>query len=262
MLVDLIFIVGGNGLAGSAIVRYAKLHNLEYDVIQRQNKESFFGKSCDVLIFANGNPLKYKANQDPYFDFKASVESVSEYIHKINFKKFVLISTIDVYDKKSKLEFTLEDRKINTDYLQPYGYDKLLAENYVRHFCDEYLIFRLSGLTGIGLKKNPAFDFIDKDSKVMISPESELNFINTRLVADSIFKILDEKISNQTFNLASKNSIKIRDIKKIIRYDSEYTKDSKNFIQNYQINTEKIQKYVELSSSEEALSEYFLSLQN
>lgn len=254
------YIVGGNGLAGSAIVRHAKKHTFEHEIIQRENKETFFGKSCDVLIFANGNPLKYKANQDPFFDFKASVESVSEYIHKINYKKFVLISTIDVYDNKSSLEDTSEDMKINSVNLGPYGYDKLLAENYVRHFCKDYLIFRLPGLVGVGLKKNPAYDFIAKDKKTMISSDSELNFINTRLVADSIFQILDEGITNQTFNLASKNSLKISNIQKIIGYDSEYTEDAKNHIQNYQINTKKIQKYVDLTTSEEAISEYFSSL--
>lgn len=254
------YIVGGNGLAGSAIVRHAKKHNFEHEIIQRENKETFFGKSCDVLIFANGNPLKYKANQDPFFDFKASAESVAEYIHKVNYKKFVLISTIDVYEKKSNLVETSEDSEINTSELGPYGYNKLLAENYVRHFCNEHLIFRLPGLVGIGLKKNPAFDFIDKEKKVMISPDSKLNFINTRLVAESIFKILDNDITNQTFNLASKNSLKISNIQEIIGYDSEYTEDAKNHIQNYQINTEKIQKYVDLTTSKEAISEYFSSL--
>lgn len=258
----MIFIVGGKGLAGSALVKYTEEKNFEYDIIQRENKQNFFGKSCDILIFANGNPLKYKANQDPIFDFHASVESVIEYVHKIEFKLFILLSTIDVYDRKSNETTTSEDIKINTDVLNTYGYNKLLAENYVKHYCKNYLIFRLGGLIGVGLKKNPAYDFINHEKKVMISPNSQLNFINTRLVAESIFKIIEMNKTKEIFNLASKNSLKIKDIKKIIGYDSEYTKDSKDFLQNYHINTKKIQKFVNLSTSEEAIEEYFKSLTN
>ena len=55
----MIFVVGGKGLTGSAIVKYLKVKNKDYEIIQKQNKENFFGKECDMLIFANGNALKY-----------------------------------------------------------------------------------------------------------------------------------------------------------------------------------------------------------
>ncbi|GAG45313.1 unnamed protein product, partial [marine sediment metagenome] len=113
--------------------------------IQRENKHKFFGKSCDTLIYANGNAYKYKANEDPSFDFAASVLSTVEYVHNISFKKFVMISTISVYNDTSSKNTTKESSKIDKEKLDNYGYHKLLAERYVQHYCKNYLIFRLSG---------------------------------------------------------------------------------------------------------------------
>ena len=68
------------------------------------------------------------------------------------------------------------------------------------------------------------------------------------------------EISNEIFNLASTNSVAIGDIKNMLNFDSEYTEESDKYLQTYFINTEKIQKYVNLSTSEESIIEYFESL--
>ena len=254
------FIVGGNGLTGSAFVRYFDQINEDYKIIQKENKEDFFGKSCDTLIFANGNALKYKANQDPYFDFIASVASVSEYVNKIDFKKIILLSSVDVYPEKNSEKHTLESNVIDVKKLDNYGYHKFLAENYVQNKTNNYLIFRLPSLVGIGLKKNQAYDYIHEHKQVMVSPLSKFNFINTDYIANVVTKILNENIKNEIFNLASKNSMLIKDIKKIVGFDSEYTETANDFLYNYQINTNKISKYVKLTSSEEAIEAYYHSL--
>lgn len=256
----MIFIIGGKGLTGSAIVKYLDNKNQDYEIIQKENKEDFFGKECDTLIFANGNALKYKANEDPLFDFYASVASVVEYINNIKFKKFIHISTVDVYDDKTSLIKTKEDVDINPRKLNTYAYHKYCAEEYVKQFCDNYLIFRLSGLVGEGLKKNVVYDFTHKDKKIMLSPETLHNYINTRFIAETIFHIINLGIENEIFNLTSKNAIKISDIGNILDMKKDYTEDAYLHVDNNQINTEKIGKYVELSSSEEAIMEYSDSL--
>ena len=149
----MIFIVGGKGLTGSALVKYSIKNNIDYKIIQKEKKEEFFGKECDILIYANGNALKYKANTEPFFDFIASTSSIAEYVHKIKYKKFVLLSTVDVYNNTNSEEFTSEDIQINPEEQSVYGYHKWLGENYVKKFCKDFLIFRLPGLVGIGLKK-------------------------------------------------------------------------------------------------------------
>jgi len=256
----MIFIIGGKGLVGSAIVNFLEDNNLEFKNIQRENKHEFYGKECDILIYANGNAKKYLANADPLFDFVSSVESAAEYIHKIKFKKFVLISTIDVYEYVNSLDKTEESIIIDTKKLNNYGFHKLLVEQYVQHFCKDYLIFRLSGLCGVGLQKNPLFDFIHEDKKVMISKDSRLNFINTKLIPKVIFKIINLDIKNEIFNLASTNSIKIGELKDLLGFDSKYTEEAERYVQNYEINVKKISQYVKLNTSEEAILEYYKSI--
>ena len=256
----MIFIVGGKGLTGSAFVRNLEKKNIEFKIIQKENKEEFFGKNCDVLIFANGNAIKYKANEDPFFDFHASISSIAEYTHKINSKLFVLLSSIEVYDQHLSLETSKEDTTIDEQNLDPYGYHKFLAEKYVKRFANNYLIFRLPALVGIGTRKNPIYDFLHNHKKVMISPDSQLNVLNTDRIADIVLKIIDKNIQNEIFNLASTNSIRLGDIKNIVNFDSEYTEECEKYLQKYFINTEKIQKYVKLYTSEESIIEYNESL--
>jgi nucleoside-diphosphate-sugar epimerase len=256
----MIFIIGGKGLTGSAFVKKLERKNIEFKIIQRENKEEFFGKDCDVLIFANGNAVKYKANEDPFFDFQASVSSIAEYVHKINSKLFVLLSSIEVYDQHSSLDTTKEDVIINEQNLEPYGYHKFLVEKYVKQFSNSYLIFRLPALVGIGTRKNPIYDFLNSHKKVMISPNSELNVLNTNVIADTVLEMIDKNIYDEIFNLASTNSVRIGDIKNIVNFDSEYTEECEKYLQKYFVNTEKIQKYVKLSTSEESIIEYNKSL--
>jgi len=263
----MIFVVGGKGFVGSAIVRYLESHKIKYKIIQRENKDAFFGKKCSILIYANGNPYRYKADEDPYFDFMASLESTAEYVHKIKYKKFVLISTVGVYGiylnkTTATYETTKESDEIDEDELDNYGYHKLLAENYVKHFCKDYLIFRLPAIVGKGLKKNQAYDFIHKNKKVMVSKNSSINFINTDFAAKTIFKIIKLNIKDEIFNIASENNIKIKNLKKILGFDSEYSDDSEKNVLTYYINVEKIKRYVKLSRSEDAILEYYKSLTN
>jgi nucleoside-diphosphate-sugar epimerase len=251
------FIVGGKGFAGSAIVNLLKNQKEKYKIIQKENQDEFFGKNCDVLIFANGNPYRFKANKDPFYDFCASFTSMVKYVHKINFKKFILLSTVNVYDKKFSKKTTSEDTIIDETRLDTYGYHKLLIENYVKQYCNNYLIFRLPILVGNNLNKNYAYDFVNKRKKVKISPNSKLNFLNVDTLALTILKTIKLQLQNEIFNLASNNSMKIKDIEKIIGYDTEYSTDAKNNLQNYQINIKKIQKYSKMDTSEKAIKDYF-----
>lgn len=253
----MIYIIGGEGLTGSAIVRYLIKKNKKYKVIQRNNAKEYFGTYCDILIYANGNAKKFKAEEDPCFDFINSVASVALYIHKINFKKFIHISTVDVYSDLSYFDKTIEDFDIDISKLAVYGFHKLMAEEYIKKFAENYLIFRLPALVGEGLTKNPIYDFIHEDKKMFIDMKSELNVLHTDFMAKVIFELIDNNINNECFNLGAKNSIVIGDIQNIVGFNTEYEDSSKCNIQKYKINVEKIKKVVELESSEQAIERYF-----
>jgi nucleoside-diphosphate-sugar epimerase len=252
----MIFVVGGNGLTGSAIVRYLEKTGKKYEIIQKENATSYIGRECDLLIFANGNAKKYIANEDPFFDFKASLETIAFYVHKIKYRLFIHLSTVDVYSDTKSLQQTAENININTDKLSNYGFHKYLAEEYIKKFSNKYLILRLPALVGCGLQKNPIYDYIHKHKKVFISRESILNVINTDFIAKIIFELIDKEIHNETFNLCSSKGIKISNLEEITGYKSEFDAECENYYQEYHININKIQQYCTLTTSKEAVQDY------
>lgn len=78
-------------------------------------------------------------------------------IKKINPKKIVLISTVDVYKNPVNVD---EDTIINIHGLEPYGLNRFYLEKWVRENFQDYLIVRLPGLYGKNIKKNFIFDLI------------------------------------------------------------------------------------------------------
>ena len=89
-----------------------------------------------------------------------------------------------------------------------------------------------------------------------------MNFIDTDLVAKIIFKILDLEIKNEIFNLASEDSIKIKNLKNILGFDSEYSDSAEKNKLSYYMNTDKIMKYAKLSKSQDAILDYYNSLKH
>lgn len=256
----MIFIVGGWGLTGSAVMRHCEANGFEYRILRRDNYQNYLGKKCDVLVYANGNALKWKANENPHFDFHASLATTAEYVHNIRYGKYIHFSTVDVYSDKASLEGTSEDATINPVELDFYGFHKFMAEEYVRKFIpDDHLILRLPGLVGPGLQKNPVYDFLNAEKKVMISADSILNFIHTDVIAQTLFQLLNSGVTG-TYNVASSDSIRIGDIASLTGVETGYTDTAEQYKQQYIINTARLAEWVTPSTSADAVLEYWGNL--
>ena len=110
------------------------------------------------MVDCNGNGSKRKANNNPFFDFSASVKSVVENLNKIKFNKYIYISTIYTYANISSKKSTIEIKQNKNDKISPYGLNKRIAELYVKKLSPSYLIFRLPFIIGPGLKRNSVYD--------------------------------------------------------------------------------------------------------
>ena len=116
-------LVGYTGFVGSNIAA-------NYDFtwkINSKNKEEAFAKNPDLLIYAGLRAEKFLANKDPEADMAAVMEAM-EQIRKINPKKLVLISTVDVYQNPVNVD---EDTEIDTNGLLPYGANRYKLEQIV-----------------------------------------------------------------------------------------------------------------------------------
>lgn len=145
-------LVGYTGFVGSNLNLNGEFEGL----YNSKNIGEAFGTCPDILVYSGVPRQKFIANKYPERDFEI-VKNAFENIKKINPKKVVLISSVDVYKEPNGKD---EDRIMETRGLRRYGKDRLWLENKVSDSFDS-LVIRLPGLYGKGLKKNFLYDYIN-----------------------------------------------------------------------------------------------------
>lgn len=151
----MVALVGYTGFVGSNI--YAAAGDKIDAVYNSKNIENAFGTNPDLLIYAGLRAEKYLANNAPEKDMELIVQA-EDNISKINPKRLVLISTIDVFKVPKDVD---ENSKIDTENLHAYGYNRYQLELWAREKYPDSLIIRLPGLFGKNIKKNFIYDFIN-----------------------------------------------------------------------------------------------------
>jgi hypothetical protein len=145
-------LVGFTGFVGSNLQKQTHFDGL----YNSANIAQAFHTNPDILIYSGVPSEKFLANSDPGKDFN-SIENAIENIKKINPKKIILISTVDVYPTPIHVDET-EDLS-NTDN-QAYGKNRLYLEHWVEANFKDHLIVRLPALFGTNLRKNFIYDLI------------------------------------------------------------------------------------------------------
>jgi nucleoside-diphosphate-sugar epimerase len=204
-------IIGANGFVGSAFARQGTTAGFEVAGITRENYASFVGQSFDVVVDAAGNSKKYLADADPKRDFRLSVEHRLNTLMDFRAGTHLHVSSVDVYDDLTSPETTREDRSIDGSRTSRYGFHKLLAEELVRHYAGDWLIVRLAGMVGPGLRKNPVFDIIN-GLPLRIHPDSQYQFMDTDSVARCALSLLRLKSRGDVFNICGRGLATPRDV--------------------------------------------------
>jgi nucleoside-diphosphate-sugar epimerase len=207
----MIFILGGRGLLGSAFARVCERRGQPFQIIDRENYKEYAGGHCDIFVNANGNSRKPLAKTEPLRDFDASVRSVRASLIDFRCDRYVHLSSCDVYQDCSSPEFTKEDQRFDPVRQSPYGFHKHLAEECVRHAANNWLIFRLGGFVGPGLKKNAVFDILT-GGPLWLDPKSALQFLHTERAAEIMLDLSSADVSRETFNLCGRGLIELTEI--------------------------------------------------
>ena len=145
-------IVGYSGFVGSNLYTPDRFQA----AFNSKNIEEAYGLKPDILVYAGVRAEKYLANHDPQKDLQ-NIKQAESNIERIQPKKLVLISTIDVFKTPIGVD---ETAPIETNSLHAYGYNRFLLEQWVRSNFPDALILRLPGLFGKNLKKNFIYDYI------------------------------------------------------------------------------------------------------
>jgi len=249
----MIFILGGKGFVGSAFVRYCERQGLPHTVIDREEYPLCVGQACDLLINANGNSHKPLASRMPMDDFDASVRSVRASLLDFRFRKYVHISSCDVYPDCSSPQTTRECEAPDPARQSPYGFHKFLAEQCVRHAATDWLIFRCGGFIGPGLKKNAIYDILH-GGPLFLDPASELQYLHADHAAAIIFRVLNSGVSREIFNLSGKGTVPLSEVADLVPGPIPLAPGSPCV--RYEISLEKISALVDLPETRAHVLEF------
>jgi len=237
-----VFVLGGKGFVGSAFVRAAARRH-DTSPIDLDNYEQFRGRSCDLLINANGNSKKYLAEQDPPREFDASVASVLRSLLDFPCKRYVYLSTIDVYPRVDRPRWNRETTPISAEKVSRYGLHKHLAEQLVRKYADRWLICRLGGMVGTGLWKNSIFDILH-DQPLRVSPASEYQFMSTDDVAKIVLTLVRRQAQNDLFNVCGAGCIALARVAELAGKPLPSCAVENPRIERYEVSVEKLQNLI------------------
>lgn len=249
----MIFIIGGKGFVGSAIVRACCRRSLEHQILAHDTIDRFAGTFCDILINANGNSKKYMADREPLWEFDASVRSVRASLVNIHTARYIHLSSCDVYPDCSSPDSTHEDQILDITKQSAYGFHKYLAEQCVMRYAPQWLIFRMGGFVGPGLKKNAIYDILH-GGPLWLSPQSELQFIHVDTAADIILELALSKQSHEVFNLCGAGTIALSEVLEAVGNGAAYKSGSQTV--RYEVNIKKLAGICEIPETRRIVLEF------
>jgi len=129
-------------------------------------------QSYEMVLCAGISAVKWLANKEPQRD-KESIESLKNILQTISAKRFILISTIDVYPVMRHLDENFDCACMDN---HPYGKHRLAFELFCKATFSDCYIVRLPALFGDGLKKNVIYDFLNDNCLEMINIKSSYQY--------------------------------------------------------------------------------------
>ena len=245
-------LIGYTGFVGQTLLR-----SKDFDDLYRStNIQEIKNKSYDLVVGAGAPAKKWLANKDPVGDARA-IDKLIENLSAVKAKTFVLISTVDVFHTPVSID---ENTKIDTTDLQPYGFNRWRLEEFVKEHFSKYLIVRLPGLVGMGLKKNIIFDFLNNNQVNLIESRNIFQFYPMKNLWRDIKLALDNNLSlvhltaepvsaEEVYQLAFDKPFENYLDKPLVRYDMQSIHAEKIWgHKNYQYSR---------AESLEAIAEYF-----
>lgn len=161
-------LIGHSGFVGSSLLRQHDFHSR----YRSTNIADIQGKSFDLVVCAGAPAQKWIANKAPAEDL-AVIDALITHLGTIDCRKFVLISTVDVFHTPVEVD---ERSHVDENGLLPYGLHRRHLEKFVESRFDNHLVIRLPGLVGPGLRKNIIFDLLHDNNLATVESRSVYQF--------------------------------------------------------------------------------------
>lgn len=161
-------LIGYSGFVGGTLLK-----QVEFSSVYRSTDISnIAGLSFDTVVCAGAPAQKWIANLDPEQDLQ-KIEGLIGHLKSMQCRTFVLISTVDVFKDSEGVD---EATVVDETGLHAYGLHRRLLEKFVESHFERYLIVRLPGLVGPGLRKNVIFDFLNNNNLSAIDSRGVFQF--------------------------------------------------------------------------------------
>jgi nucleoside-diphosphate-sugar epimerase len=179
-------LIGHTGFVGSNLIQFGR-----YDALfNSKNSGDLREERFDEVVCAGVSAVKWMANKEPEADWRG-IASLIENLKHVKAKRFVLISTVDVYQKP--IDVTEAD--LADDDGAAYGVHRAKLEHFVASTFENCLILRLPALFGRGLKKNAIFDLRHNNMVEAIDPRACFQWYDVRRLEKDMATISRAKIS-------------------------------------------------------------------
>ncbi|HHY87237.1 MAG TPA: NAD(P)-dependent oxidoreductase [Verrucomicrobia bacterium] len=254
-------LIGANGFVGSA---FARLLERRPDVtlvrVTRENFAQLPSIHSDVVIEAACNSKKYLAEEDPAADFALSVQHRLESLRRFTADVHIHISSVDVYADLSSPETTHEDTPVPPRGPSRYGFHKHLAELLVQHYAPAWLIVRLAGMVGPGLRKNPVFDILN-GNPLRIHPDSRYQYLLTDEVARITWTLFERGFRCEIFNVCGSGVVTMREIAKLAGRELNLSLQAPDWNPRVvEASIEKLARVLPVMETRKALEQFFASM--
>lgn len=153
------------------------------------NGSEMRGKTFNEVVCAGVSAIKWLANKNPSQDWQ-NIRQLIENLAQIKTRRFVLISTVDVYQSPQNVT------EINPADLDgsAYGSHRARLEAFVIEKFSDCLIVRLPALYGEKLKKNALYDLINDNMVESIDPYASFQWYDVRRLAADIRLISESNV--------------------------------------------------------------------
>jgi nucleoside-diphosphate-sugar epimerase len=250
-------VIGGEGFVGSAFVRRLRSDGVtQVTSVTRANYRNEKGRRADVVVDCSGNSRKFLAEERPVDDFDQSVAQRLRTLSDFPADLQVHISSVDVYAGLDSTAHTREDIEIDVASTSNYGFHKLLAEEVVRHYASRWLIVRLAGMVGPGLKKNPVYDILH-GQPLRIHPDSRYQFLHTDDAARLVLALLEAGTTMQVYNVCGVGLISPRVIGRLAERELDLSLlNAADRPRVVDVNLDKLQARMAVPATEEAVRRF------
>ena len=174
-------------------------------------EQTFKNNNFDYIIHCafNSNFKIFNHNFANYYEDNIGLTSK---LLQSNYKKFIFISSIDVYPQNLQTTYNENTEFLIEDISSLYGKMKFMCETLVKSQSSNHLIIRPSALLGPYMKKNNIIKLLfDKTPQLTLAPDSTFNLISYHNILDFITYAINQDIKG-TYNFTNHNHTTINNI--------------------------------------------------